>query len=101
MKRLALCVLLASASCTTIQVRSPSGCATAKVQTTTLFGEEQVSCIDDDTSTGTAGCTVGGQSAQQLIATIMGALTAAGVIAAAHPLNLRATAPAAGGCGGN
>lgn len=93
MKRLsllfALPLLLILGGCTTITVSSPSGCAVATYKGTTLIGDEAISCVDGPTS----GCTVGGQNPQQLIATIMGALVAGGIIAAAHQPSVAPPAP--------
>lgn len=99
-----LLVMAILAGCTTTTVSTPDGCAQARVSTWTLLGQEQTTCVEG--TDGTLGCTVGGQSAQQLVTTItsgvLGALAQAGVLATKAP-QLRApmagpTNPTPSGC---
>lgn len=78
--RYALILGLFLSGCAVTTVSTPDGCATLKVTSSTLLGNTTAQCITDGTN---ESCVAGGQNAGPLIASIMSALAAGGIIAAA------------------
>jgi hypothetical protein len=90
--RYALLAALALSGCVTLTQQSPDGCETMTIHSSTLLGNVTGSLTSQGLSTDAE---AGGQNAGPLIASIMSALAAGGVIAAMAPApRARAVAPA-------